>query len=142
MSRAVMRTTITIKGPIEAGVVPGPEHFEVLSEPTPESAPPGGLLLQSLVLSADPYLRGGCKTVEAGAPMSGFVAGKVLESNHASWTAGDLFGGSLPFSNVNVVTGEAMDKTLLWKLTGLCAEEDISQGVGVLGMPGSTAYGE
>jgi NADPH-dependent curcumin reductase CurA len=32
-------------------------------------------------------------------------------------------------------------KTLMWKLTGLIEAKDIAYGVGVMGMPGSTAYG-
>lgn len=34
-----------------------------------------------------------------------------------------------------------LSKTVSWKLTGLIEEADISLGIGILGMPGSTAYG-
>jgi NADPH:quinone reductase len=57
------------------------------------------------------------------------------------WIAGDFFGASLPFTTVQVVTSEALAKTVMWKLTGRVTEATISHGVGVLGMPGATAYG-
>ena len=40
-----------------------------------------------------------------------------------------------------MVTAEAAAKTLMWKLTGLVTEATVSHGIGVLGMPGATAYG-
>lgn len=40
-----------------------------------------------------------------------------------------------------MLTAEAGAKTPLRKLTGLLIEETISLGIGILGMPGSTAYG-
>lgn len=36
---------------------------------------------------------------------------------------------------------ETFTKTIVWKLTGFITENEISLGVGILGMPGSTAYG-
>lgn len=121
--------------------VPGPEHFEIRSEPAPQEAPEGGILIQVLVLSADPYLRGGCKTKNKGEEMSGFIAGKVIESHMDGWVKDDYIGGSFPFTNVLALTAGDMGKTVTWKLTGMVDDETITRGVGVLGMPGSTAYG-
>lgn len=53
----------------------------------------------------------------------------------------DLIGGSLPFSCVQIVSEKQLASTITWKLTGLIDESQISYGVGVMGMPGSTAYG-
>jgi hypothetical protein len=46
-----------------------------------------------------------------------------------------------PRSNIILVTEEMSTKTLMWKLTVLIEAKDIAYGVGVMGMPGSTAYG-
>jgi NADPH-dependent curcumin reductase CurA len=48
-----------------------------------------------------------------------------------------LFGAALPFTTVQKVFP---DKSLIWRLDSL-SEDNISYGIGVLGMPGSTAYG-
>ena len=74
-------------------------------------------------------------------PLSGFISGKILASNSASWVAGDLIGGGLPFSTFQIVTAEHMAVTTMWKLTDYISEDQLSWGVGVFGMPGSTAYG-
>ena len=100
-------------------------------------------------MSVDPYLRGGIKSINgltgaANEPcprvMSGFVAGIVIASNDAAWAVGDRFGAPLPFATVQRAF---LGRTVAWKLTGLVGSNDanISYGVGVLGMPGATAYG-
>lgn len=73
--------------------------------------------------------------------MVGFIAGRVVASNHSNWVVGDLFGGSLPFCTVQVVTADQLKNGALWKLTHVLDEAHISYGIGILGMPGSTAYG-
>ena len=93
-----------------------------------------------MAISADPYLRGQIKptgSVKAGATLVGFVSGKVIASNNSKWKENDLFGASLPFTTVQKVFP---DKSLIWRLDSL-SEDNISYGIGVLGMPGSTAYG-
>ena len=46
--------TIVLKANLDEGM-PEPEHFTVESKPAP-SVPAGGILVQALVFSADPYL--------------------------------------------------------------------------------------
>lgn len=102
------------------------------------------MLVKILVMSADPYLRGQIKStgsLKKGQVMEGFVGGKVIASCNDKWLEGDLFGAKLPFTSIQVLSNEAMSNTVMWKLTGLIAEKDISRAIGVLGMPGSTAYG-
>lgn len=76
-----------------------------------------------------------------GDAVRGFVAGEVVESTHPDWVAGDLFGASLPMHTVQVLGAEELQQSLIWKLTGHISADEISWGVGVLGMPGATAYG-
>ena len=118
--------------------LPGNEHFEVETTAAPVLGTDGSMLVQILVMSADPYMRGGIKTAEDSSVMSGFVAGKVIDSKHPDWDVGDLFGCHLPLRTVQIVD---LSKAQPWRLTGLISEDEISLGVGVLGMPGATAYG-
>lgn len=76
-----------------------------------------------------------------GDPVRGFVAGEVIQSTHPSWEEGDLFGASLAFHTVQVLSTDELENTLIWKLTDHITKDQISLGVGALGMPGSTAYG-
>jgi NADPH-dependent curcumin reductase CurA len=90
---------------------PEDKHFTIQEsvQPTAADLKAGELLLHCLVMSADPYLRSGCKSEAKGGPiprpMKGFVAGKVLASKLDGWVAGDLFGASLPFCDVQVLKG-------------------------------------
>jgi NADPH-dependent curcumin reductase CurA len=104
-------------------------------------------------MSVDPYLRGGLKNREGllgtGAVkggtgervMSGFVAGRVEASKSDKYQVGDLIGVSANFSTLQILSKETLAATLSWKLPDMVTEENISLGVGALGMPGSTAYG-
>ena len=56
-------------------------------------------------------------------------------------SAGDLFGASLPYADVQAISAEMLKRIQIWKLTGLIEEADISHGIGAMGMPGATAYG-
>lgn len=129
--------------------IPGPENFEVFrTSVSSYDMQDGDILVQILSISADPYLRNSIKKTkgamnsgsnEEGAIMQGFVSGKVLRSKNEAWIEGDLFGAHSHFSTVQIVP-EAYSKGF-WKLTDLIEDESqISYGVGVLGMPGSTAY--
>ena len=66
------------------------------------------LLSTGMCMSADPYLRSGCKSEEKGGaiprPMAGFVSGKIVASKREGWAAGDLFGASLDFTTVQLIT--------------------------------------
>ena len=139
--------SVKLVEPFDSGM-PGPEHFRVdveeLSAPTEE----GSVQLQLTAVSADPFLRGRMKTkakggvMSAGETMTGFVVGKVVVSNgNSKWKVGDLFGASLPFTSVQNLTSTQLSRTLIWKLTDYVSESELDLGLGILGMPGSTAYG-
>lgn len=129
--------------------MPGPEHFRIDEsdydlESAVQQIPPNSVVLQALVASADPYMRGTIKStgsMKAGDVVGGFIAGKVLASSLPSWQVGDLFGAHLPIKTYQTIHEKHIQATMMWKLTGYLMEENISLGVGVLGMPGSTAYG-
>ncbi|KAJ1419205.1 hypothetical protein B484DRAFT_400255 [Ochromonadaceae sp. CCMP2298] len=137
--------SVTLVAPFNG--LPSEENFLI----TDSQVPPlqgDGIQVALLGFSPDPYMRGSMKSkaqggsLEAGAVITGFVVGKVTAVNGAStWVVGDLFGGSLPFTTVQTLSTAVLAKSLLWKLSDYLVEAEISKGLGVLGMPGSTAYG-
>jgi len=137
--------TVWLKDFLNEGI-PGPEHFEIKgSEVQENDVQEGQILVQAHCFSVDPYLRAQLKSSHPMAkessgkrPMSGFISGKVLVSKNKNFAQGDLVGGSLQFSTFQIVPEETAAGT--WKLNGIVDEEHISRGVGVFGMPGSTAY--
>eukprot|EP00992_Anisonema_acinus_P001545 TRINITY_DN10491_c3_g1_i1.p1 TRINITY_DN10491_c3_g1~~TRINITY_DN10491_c3_g1_i1.p1 ORF type:complete len:349 (-),score=75.89 TRINITY_DN10491_c3_g1_i1:102-1148(-) len=132
---------LVLAAPIEG--VPQPEHFRVDHAECPANPTgPGEVVFKALVFSADPFQRGRLRDVKPGEVISGFVAGKILASTNEKWAAGDLLGAMLPYKTTQIVTEESFSKSMVWKLNDYLKDEsEISYGVGVLGMPGSTAYG-
>ncbi len=112
-------------------------RFEKNAVPTPAA---GQVLLRNLYLSLDPYMRGRMSDapsyaapVAIGAVMEGGTVSRVETSQHPDYQAGDLvsgFGGWQQYS--------LSDGTRLIKLDSQMKEP--SSALGVLGMPGFTAY--
>jgi len=113
------------------------ENFRLERGPLPQPRE-GEVLVKNLWLSLDPYMRGRMsdaksyvKGVELGEVMVGQTVGEVLESKHAALKPGD-----------KVLT------QLGWQLYGATREAvkveegraPLSYYLGVLGMPGMTAY--
>jgi len=122
--------------------IPGPDNFEIReSKVNTADLKEGEIVVTALVMSVDPFLRGQIKTggsKKVGEAMVGFVAGKVLASKHTDWKENDLIGASANFSTVQILNPS---KTIAWNVTDYVTEDKISYAIGVLGMPGSTAYG-
>jgi len=137
---AMVARTVMLSALIPEGM-PTREHFTIAESPAPVAENLGDVLLQVLAMSADPYLRSGCKTGEVPRPMTGFCAGKVIASKNADWPVGSLMGVASAFSTLQVLSAKALSRTISWNLSDVITEEQISLGVGVLGMPGATAYG-
>src|SRR5579872_6398329 len=118
---------------------PTPDDFRIVREPVPE-ARDGELLLQTRYLSLDPYMRGRMnasrsytKPVEIGEVMVGGTVSEVVESKHPQYHKGDVVlaqGGWQAYSQ--------SDGTGLRKLDP--AQGPVTYALGVLGMPGQTAY--
>ncbi|KAL2837565.1 hypothetical protein BJY01DRAFT_258301 [Aspergillus pseudoustus] len=128
--------------------VPG-EHLVV--EPVPGSAnspaPPGGLVLQSLYASFDPYMRPRMRPAEIKSytpaftlnqPIDGALIGAVLRSETAHYRAGDLVVGHFPIQQYIVLRQDEITK--IKPLDNPLGIEDIRVYLGALGMPGLTAY--
>ncbi len=115
------------------------ENFRLEKVPMP-AMPRGGLLLRVLYLSLDPYMRGRMDDRKSYAPAVG--VGEVMTaqsicdvtaSDHPDYKAGDIV-----LAPTGWRTHAASDGTGLRKLDPSLAP--ITTGLGVLGMPGFTAY--
>jgi NADPH-dependent curcumin reductase len=118
---------------------PTPENFR-LEEVSMPVMPPAGLLLRVLYLSLDPYMRGRmddrksyAKPVGLGEVMTGESVCEVIASDRAGYAAGDIV-----LAPTGWRTHAAWDGAALRKLDPALAP--ITTGLGVLGMPGFTAY--
>jgi NADPH-dependent curcumin reductase CurA len=120
--------------------LPTSENFRVEEVPMP-GVPQGGLLLRVLYLSLDPYMRGRmddrksyAKPVGLGEVMTAESVGEVIASDQAGYDVGDIVLAHTGWRTHAVSAGAA-----LRKLDPALAP--ITTGLGVLGMPGFTAYG-
>jgi NADPH-dependent curcumin reductase len=119
--------------------LPTPENFRLEDAPMPK-LPRGGLLLRVLYLSLDPYMRGRmdnrksyAKPVEIGEVMTGESICEVTASDRQGYAAGDIV-----LAHTGWRTHAEWDGADLRKLDPALAP--ITTGLGVLGMPGFTAY--
>jgi NADPH-dependent curcumin reductase CurA len=101
---------------------------------------PGEVLLRTLFLSLDPYMRGRMSAaksyaapVEIGAVMEGGTVGEVIVSHHRGFAPGDIVLGRTGWQTHVVSDGDSLRKVDP-------ALAPVSTAVGVLGMPGMTAY--
>jgi NADPH-dependent curcumin reductase CurA len=118
---------------------PQDSDFEVVTTELPEVGE-GQVLLRTVYLSLDPYMRGRmsaaksyAKPVEVGDVMVGGTVCEVLESRAPDRAAGDLvlaFTGWQTHAVVNAQHTRRLDP----------AAAPVSTALGVLGMPGFTAY--
>ncbi|MFC7198713.1 NADP-dependent oxidoreductase [Halospeciosus flavus] len=102
----------------------------------------GEVLVRTLYLSVDPYMRGRMRDRESyaepwdvGDPMQGGVVGEVVESEHERWSEGDRVVGNLYWSEYAVVDGDDLSR-----VDARAENVTLSSYLGVLGMPGRTAY--
>ncbi len=118
---------------------PRPDDFEIREDviPTPGA---GEVLTRTLFLSIDPYMRGRladrasyATPVQIGEVMTGESVGQVVASGHPGFAQGDLVVGSRGWQSHSISAGSA-----LTKLEPRSAP--LQAYLGVLGMPGTTAY--
>ena len=119
--------------------LPRPDNFRIVEEPVPVPAE-GQLLLEILYLSLDPYMRGRmddaksyAEPVALGAVMEGGTVARVIASRHAQYAVGDIV-----LSHSGWQRYALSDGLGLRKLDPAVAPP--STALGVLGMPGFTAW--
>jgi NADPH-dependent curcumin reductase len=134
---ARMNRQIVLKSRPEA--MPSLDNFALMESPVSEPGE-GEVLIRTLYLSLDPYMRGRmsaaksyAKSVEVGATMVGGTVGEVVASKNPKFAVGDIVLGSAGWQDYAVSNG-----TGLRKLDPAVAP--VTTALGVLGMPGLTAY--
>lgn len=98
------------------------------------------VLLEAMYFSVDPYMRGRMNDAKSytppyqiGNPIAGGVVAKVLKSNSGNFKENDIVTGNLPWQQQCIAT-----ETALLKIDTSIAPA--SYYLGILGMPGLTAY--
>jgi NADPH-dependent curcumin reductase CurA len=119
--------------------LPVRDDFDIVDAPLPEPGE-GEVLVRGIYLSLDPYMRGRISGVrsyarptEIGEVIEGRVVGQVVRSRHADFAAGDYVAGGYGWQLCSAVAGAQLQRLDP-------AEAPISTALGVLGMPGLTAY--
>jgi NADPH-dependent curcumin reductase len=118
---------------------PTPEHFTITHKPI-RSPGEGQVLIRTMYLSLDPYMRGRMSDapsyappVEVGGLMVGGTVGEVIESNDPGVKPGDIVLAYTGWQKYGVTEAAAV-RTLD------PAQVPVTTALGVLGMPGFTAY--
>lgn len=110
----------------------------------------GGVLLKTLYLASDPYIRyrmrephipAFCPPIQLGDPVDNSGVGLVLRSEDPEFQPGDFVAGYLEFAEYSVYPGRIVHdyKVPLSKVEKL-PNAPLSIYIGTLGMPGTTAY--
>ncbi len=118
---------------------PRPDDFEIVESPAPAPGD-GQILCRTIYLSLDPYMRGRMNegrsyaaSVEPGQAMVGGTVSQVVESKHPGFARGDFVVGYDGWQAWAVSSGAGVRKLDP-------SPAPISTALGVLGMPGMTAY--
>lgn len=132
-----MNTQILLKSRPQG--MPDASHFETVETPIPEAGP-GQVVRRTIWLSVDPYMRGRMSDAKSyaapaklGEPMVGATVSQVIASNSPRFAPGDFvlgYDGWQAYGVGDAKLLRALDPTLA----------PVSYALGVLGMPGLTAY--
>jgi NADPH-dependent curcumin reductase CurA len=119
--------------------LPEAANFEVATVELPDPGP-GEVLVRNMWMSVDPYMRGRMydrpsyvPPFQIGEPLQGGAVGKVEKSNDPKFQPGDLVESMLGWREAFVASGATLTKL---PQAGVPAQAYL----GVLGMPGLTAY--
>ncbi len=119
--------------------LPNESDFRLVeaSLPAPEK---GEFLVQALYLSLDPYIRGRMNDVESYVPalqigevIASGVVGRVVQSHHPGFAEGEIVQGMFGWQEYALSNGQGVLKVD-------AAVAPVSTALGILGMPGMTAY--
>ena len=114
-------------------------NFRLVETPVPVPQE-GEMLVRALYLSVDPYMRGRLNAVRSYAPyveigqvMVGGGVAEVVESKNSNFQAGDIVNLPMGWQEYAISSGAGARKVD-------SSAAPVSTAVGVLGMPGLTAY--
>ncbi|KAG0066098.1 hypothetical protein BGZ89_007627 [Linnemannia elongata] len=136
------KSAVFLKYPTEFPVIG--EHIEVQTKELNVELKDKDVLLRNLYFSLDPYMRGRMRNAKSyvpgfqiGEPMSGYGIAEVKESKNDAYPVGTIVSGFTGWQEYSVVPGASGLRVLHG------ARESpipLSAHLGVLGMPGMTAY--
>lgn len=119
--------------------MPDESNFKMIEDSIPTISD-GEVLIKTLYISVDPYMRGRMSEAKSyaepykvGELFIGGMVGKVLESKNPRFTSGQIVEGRLDWAEYNVSNGSDIRKVF----PDLAP---ITTALHVLGMPGLTAY--
>ncbi|KAL9115844.1 MAG: hypothetical protein Q9227_000212 [Pyrenula ochraceoflavens] len=128
------------------------KNFHIEDHPFDLEAPPpnGGLVVEVLYVSVDPYMRGRMRDpsiksysppFEIGQPIKAYSIARVVKSDSGKWKEGDIFFGTLPVQQ-HIAIDEDMASGKIGNLRKVENPYNLPlrEFVGALGMPGLTAY--
>lgn len=118
---------------------PTEANFRLEEAAMPEPGP-GEILIRTIWLSLDPYMRGRmddgpsyADPVKLGEVMTAGAVGEVMASQNDRFAVGDIVVGAFGWASAAISDGEGVQKLN-------AAEAPLSTALGVLGMPGHTAW--
>lgn len=118
---------------------PTADNFRFEDGPVSEPSE-GEVLLKILYLSLDPYMRGRMSAaksyaapVEIGDVMEGGTVAEVVQSRHPDFSKGDIVLSHSGWQTYAVASGDSLRKLVP-------AQAPVTTALGILGMPGFTAY--
>lgn len=116
-----------------------PENFELVDADVGEPGD-GEVLVRNIFMSVDPYMRGRMNDVKSYIPpfqvgevLQAGVVGQVVASNYDGIDEGDHVTGMLGWENYSISDGRSLRKLP-------AGGAPLSWHLGILGMPGMTAY--
>ena len=141
MAEGVNRKILLVSRP--AGM-PTEDNFKIVDAEMPRPAE-GEVLIRALYLSVDPYMRGRMNDRKSYVPpfalnevVTGGVVGEVVESRAEGFRPGDIVTGLLGWQLYQVAKGDQATPVSVRKVDPGLAP--VTTALGVLGMPGLTAY--
>ena len=115
------------------------DNFTLTEEAVPEVGQ-GQLLVRNIFMSVDPYMRGRMNKAKSYVPsfqvgevLQAGVVGEVIASRNKDYAEGDFVSGMLGWENYSLSDGTALHKVPK-------GPAPLSYHLGILGMPGMTAY--
>jgi NADPH-dependent curcumin reductase CurA len=124
--------------------MPSVDNFKIVDAEMPRPAD-GEVLLKTLYLSVDPYMRGRMnegksyvEPFELNEVITGGVVAEVVESRSGNFQSGDIVVGYMGWELYSLAKGEQGTPNSLVKVDPALAPA--TTALGILGMPGLTAY--
>lgn len=137
MTNAGLRRSVVLKRRPHGE--PVASDFDIVEDAIPE-AKSGEVVTRTIWLSIDPYMRGRLReeqtyavAIQIGEVMTGETVGEVVASGDPNFTPGDIVAGARGWQTHSVTPGKQLTKIPK-------GAAPLSAYLGVLGMPGATAY--